>query len=224
MKNYLKNIVSSVKHSNVLGKIDSLVSAKPFASSSRDDLFNNQKYSDTFKPEHELVFERRVYRLIKTKNSFLYLKLLVFPVKMYFAYKSLRSIVFFRPMRTIFWAACLGATFYLEENNKKKENYVLEDINLLENGKEVNIKYNSFYETVPINQIRRLTEEESKYYDSLVPFTGRDYLPLVIRNKFYVISKRSDILDPEVLAAVSQGKSIDTTNRINYENTLNTNL
>ena len=90
-------------------------------------------------------------------------------------------------------------------------------MNLLQDGKRVELLGESEPLIVDIKEIRRLTPEETLYVNEMFPDARMAYLPIVVKDQFFLMFKNSKIYHKEIFKAISQGKYI----RVKEDNIIN---
>jgi hypothetical protein len=170
-----------------------------------------------FIPKDPIVFKDKKYPLLKVKSLqttlFIMENLVFLPTMLFAFYRSIRSLLLFRPIRCIAWGAVGVLIMRYKYGIIQNKKFMISDMNLLEDGKTVEVKtYNNVVFNVDIFKIRRMTVDEALYFAQLIRNINTYYIPIVINKEFYIIEKTAAINDPELLNAVSQGQYISLDN------------
>ena len=91
---------------------------------------------------------------------------------------------------------------------------------LLDNGRECEIKTLERSFVTDIKNIRRLQVEEGLYLAKNIQNMRKNYIPLSIDTRLYLIPLVSTVQNPEILSAISNGKYIKTEGRIVKEKSI----
>lgn len=188
------------------------------------DTIKNKK-EDWVELEEPLYFKDQKYLIIEVepsyRNSIVYMeKYLLFPGKIIFGSLSVYFLYCKRYFSFIFsfftYLLFTRMNRGIKVNNKK----MIDKIYLMENGTEVMV--NTFDDTfiTDIKNIRKLEVEEGLYLTTNLNTIHKNYVPISINQKLYIIPKRSITLNKEILNAISQGKYIKFDESVNSEESI----
>jgi hypothetical protein len=159
-------------------------------------LFNNGRYT---------VFETDKYEKKITKIFNKVISIFT-PPTFYFFIKNLYLI---KPLSIIFW----GISFYCAVNtfiaSIQNSTHFIYELNLMKDGKHIELKKHFETSIEDISKVRRLTNEENLYFNDYFHAQELNFLPIVIDNKIYLINKKIIVNDKEIFSAISNGKYIE---------------
>jgi hypothetical protein len=195
----------------------------PFGESNEytEQILKNKK-EDYFDVHEHLIFQEGKLQITSANDSDKNLanrlkNFLVVPATAFFGYKLGNSIIFFRPIRSVIWGLLFFASVRLYKGLSINKHYFIYNINLLQDGKRVELLGESEPLIVDIKEIRRLTPEETLYVNEMFPDARMAYLPLVVKDQFFLMFNNSKIYHKEIFKAISQGKYI----RVKEDNIIN---
>jgi len=129
-----------------------------------------------------------------------------------FGYKFAKSLYYFSIFKSILWAIPLGICIRLSVGLNGNKQLIINAINLLENGKTLEIQALKTSFQITIGEMRIVNQIEAKII--LANFSSNlynDYFPVVIRGVVYLLPKKLEINNKELLSAVMDGKYINLT-------------
>ena len=183
---------------------------------------NSKKKVEWYETDYPLVFENGKYPILVANNSDRYLasrlkNYIILPVMILTGYKCVKSIVLFRPVRSILWGAGFLMALRVFRGINHNKYYFVYQVNLLEDGKSIELMGESGPKVADIADIRKLTTEESIYLSQVFPDAYVVYIPVVVDDNFYLIFKNSKVNDPDLLKATFQNKYI----KVKQDNIIN---
>jgi hypothetical protein len=141
----------------------------PFGQSNEytEEMLKNKK-EDYFDVHEHLIFQEGKLPIITANDSDKYLanrlkNFIVLPALAFFGYNLTKSIIFFRPIRSIIWGSIFFITIRVYKGLSVNKHYFIYNINLLQDGKRVELLGEGEPLIVDIKEIRRLTPEETIY-------------------------------------------------------------
>jgi hypothetical protein len=196
--NYFKSKTNKIKRDN--------------SSSGKEKENNTQAQEEFYEPTETLIFKENIYPILQMEESYKK-KIKVIEYLLYVAlgltgYKTITSLLHIRPFRTILWGGAFFISARLFRGILKNKTFIISAINLLNDGKKVQLVLESGTKVVDIKDIRRITNDEARYFQLMMGPGHERYRPLVVDKEIYVIWKESTVYDKEILSAVSSGKYI----------------
>lgn len=183
------------------------------------------KEEEYYVPQDNIVFVNKKYQLMEAGKNFtdsikLLQKFILYPVITVSSLLFLRAFVRIKIISLLFSGfvsfTSLRMNFGINQNKK----HIIIKIFLLENGKECEIHTLENVFTTDIKNIRRLQVEEGLYLASNIQNMVKNYIPLAIDTRLYLIPLVAEIQNQEILSAVSNGKYIRTDEVIDLENSI----
>jgi hypothetical protein len=184
-----------------------------------------KKEEEFYVPQDEIVFIDKKYLLVDASKNFtdaikFMQNFILYPLMTVWSYFFLRAIYRINFVSFLlsgfFTATFFRMNFGINQNKK----HIIIKMFLLENGKECEIHTLEKSFVTDIKNIRRLQVEEGLYVARNIQNMRKNYIPLAIDTKLYLIPLVSVIQNQEVLSAVSNGKYIKTDDGINVENSI----
>lgn len=164
-----------------------------------------------YETQDTLVFVNKRYPLLKCGDKDLrmikYFEwAAIFPILLFTGYKTIINLINWRYYRGVLW----GVGFYFSTKifwgarlNKK---HFIYQIDLMEDGKTIELTLHKNKIQLPIFTVRRLTADEALYFANMLPDSHMNYIPIIINNQFYLIFKSSFIQNKEIFGAIFTGK------------------
>lgn len=186
-----------------------------------EEYLKNKK-EEYFEVEEHLVFQNGKLPIISANSSDKSLakrlrNYVVFPILALTGYKFVKSLILLRPFRSMFW----GFSFYMSVRVFRGLNinkyYFIYSINLMQDGKRIELIGEGEPIIADMKEIRRLSPEENIYVAEMFPDARVAYLPIVVKDQFFLIFKNSKIHHKEIFKAVSLSKYI----RVKEEQVIN---
>ena len=196
-----------------------------FNSSKIDFLDKIQKKSEEFyEPNDELTFINGKCLISTSKTNqirtFKYFQLfLVTPLNLFFAYKTIKSLVLFRIVRTVIWGfLCIMATRLNYGINSNLYHFV-DKIYLFEDGLKTEFTFYNTKEVIVTDNInvRKANQKEVLFILNLAPNVFDKFLPIIINEKVYFIAKENEISNKGVFSAMMDGNYISVKPKDNNE-------
>lgn len=184
-----------------------------------------KKEEEFYVPQEEIVFIDKKYLLVDASKNFtdaikFMQNFILFPIMTVCSYFFLRAIYrvnFISILLSGFFTVTFFRMNFGINQNKK---HIIIKMFLVENGKECEIHTLEKSFVTDIKNIRRLQLEEGLYVARNIQNMRKNYIPLAIDTRLYLIPLVSVIQNQEVLSAVSNGKYIKTDDGINVENSI----
>lgn len=172
-----------------------------------------------YEPEKFINFENFVYPIFKLdkgiRNKEMASNFLINLLEVY----SLSRICFY--LMIVNWKVVPFLIFYLVIKDKRldlelRNEFLITSLNLMEDGKRVQVILPYDVKYVEISSMRNPTDEEMEYFNCLKKSErsyARAHDPLIIDGQIYLISEKATVFDKEMLDAVSSGRNV----KIKYE-------
>jgi hypothetical protein len=210
-KNYFTNTIKA--------KQPSLISKKTFF----EKIFTKQKLAveirkavneqkEFYEPPEALVFKNNRFSIIETddtKTIELVQYCILYPIVLVSGYKLLSNILRVKIIGSAIWGAIFYYSYRSTHSFVQNKFFLIKRINLLEDGKTVEVATYADNFKADIADFRKVTNEEAMYYATIIG--GVDYIPIVIRDAIYILKRKCKINDNEVFNAVCNGKYIKLT-------------
>lgn len=181
------------------------------------DLKSEQKLKEDeyFTSKEKLEFKKKKMRLTKIPNSFIKLMQMVqnkfvmplWILSVFFAAKTLFNYEIFK-FGISFASICFFTRMSFEIHQNK--NYIITEMYLLENGKQVEIETFNHVFVVNIKDIRLIGYEEADKTSHLINKLRKNYIPLAIDSKLFLFRLDSHVYYKDVFTAVTESKYIKT--------------
>jgi len=174
----------------------------------------------------KLLFTKGKHNILKSNASFKrmlnLIKFGILSANIYCTYKSFKSLIFFRPIRTIFWGGLAFITFQMYNRTKNSVQYIIQSFFLYEDGKRIEVVSDVNKFITDISEVRKLRENEIIFFSKIMPGVHKQFYPLIINNQFFLIPKSVEISNLEVFNAITSGKyiKISEENKIHNKNTI----
>lgn len=188
---------------------------------------DEKKNEEYFEVDDNLQFINGKFLLSKSNLQDLkgFKKLQVFvltPINLYLGYKLLTSVIFFRPLRAVLWGVAFLGFTRLNYGFHINLLHFVDTIYLLEGGTKtefVLVSGNNRIITENIN-IRKPNQKEIMFIMTLSPSIFEKFVPLLINNNVYFLSKDIEITNKPLFAAVMNGNYIRTKKEKNDDNVI----
>jgi hypothetical protein len=166
------------------------------------------KEPNYYQTSEPLVFKNGKYMLVETKEKF--------PAKLFeyaacsfsviCGYKLISNIIKFKIIGSVVWTGLFFLSFKTFREMLNNRYYFIKNIYLLEDLKTLEIE--TMFDTFRINiqNVRRITEDEMQYYVGLVG--DSKFVPLVLFNQTFAMSRNAIILNADLFNAVTNGNYI----------------
>jgi hypothetical protein len=176
---------------------------------------NVNRVEEVYQLEETLPFVEGKYLLsssvtteVNTFRSFhLYV---ITPINVFFGYKLVKSLIMLRPVRSIFWGILFLGTCKVNYGIKNNLHHFIDKVYLLEDGHRSEITFHISSESLVTEniKIRKANQKEVMFIMTLAPHIFDKFVPIIIENKIYFISKENDISNKPVFSAVMNGNTI----------------
>ena len=145
---------------------------------------------------------------------------IVFPTMLFSGYKLATSVLVFKFWGCFLWGGLFFLTTRLYRGLTINKYYFVYNINLLEDGRSIEIFGEGAPHIADITDIRRLTPEETVFVLEMMPDARVAYIPIVVKEKFYLVFKNSKIYNAEIFKAICSGKYIKMRESINKDKSI----
>jgi hypothetical protein len=180
-----------------------------------------------YEPAEPLLFKEKAYLIldspkdIKTANIIQYG--LLYPGFFISGYKLITTVLKFKILGSIIWGVIFAYICRFIKGFNQNRYYMITKINLLEDGKSIQIHTFANKFTIDISSLRKVTHEEALYYTQLIG--GTDYIPIVIKDDIYIVSKNCKIYDRALFNAITSGNYVKITEekKVDKEDTIDIN-
>ncbi len=126
-----------------------------------------------------------------------------------FGYKVISSIYYSSIIKTLFYLIPFAIFIYSSFAIKINKMLLIQSISLYEDGKTLEIEVINDKFKVKIGKLKILNKENGLELNSLINlFVFKDYFPLKIKGKPYLLPKKLDINNREILGAIVNGQYI----------------
>ena len=186
-----------------------------------EEYLKNKK-EEYFEVEENLVFQDGKLPIISANTSDKNLakrlrNYVVFPIIALTGYKLAKSLILLRPFRSIFWGFSFYMSIRIYRGLDINKHYFIYGINLMQDGKRIELIGEGEPIIADMKEIRRLSPEETVYVAEMFPDARVAYLPIVVKDQFFLIFKNSKIHHKELFKAISLSKYI----RVKEEQVIN---
>lgn len=188
----------------------------------KENTNNDPDWYETYEPR---VFQNSRTNLVMANNydsraSFALKNFIMYPIILLSTYKFLIAISGLRIFSTIFWGACGAICTKIVRGLEVNRRYIVLQIDLMDDGKNVVVKTEKNTKTYNIKDIRRLNNDEIIMISSRVPEFHLKYLPIIINDEVFLIDKTSNFSDTHLFKEICNGKFIKFKETINKDNSI----
>ena len=168
-----------------------------------------------FEFRDSIVFNHGKYQILslnqpnKNKLALHAVKLSLVVSGCMYTYFGLYNILYLHPLKSVIWFSLSVFCFRTYQSIIENRKFIITSISLLENCKSVELHLNKESFVVDIKEIRKLKQNESIFILKIMPFIIDEYFPIIVKNQFYLIPKRIEVANSELLKAITEGKYID---------------
>jgi hypothetical protein len=161
-----------------------------------------------YQPSEPLIFKNGKYLLLDTKEKFpaKVVEYALLGSSIFCGYKLVSNIIRFKIIGSIIWTGLFLFLFKSFKDVMNNRYFFIKNVYLLEDLKTLEIV--TMFDTFKINimNVRRITEDELQYYAGLVG--DSKFIPLVLFNQTFALSRNANIINPDLFKAVTNGKYI----------------
>lgn len=153
-------------------------------------------------------------------NSFKAIKLLgLYPTLGLLIYKFVTKVIAFKILGLLFYGVASLAFFVFTSKIIHRGGMIIRTIDLLKDGKRCLISTaDGNVQIVDISAIRKFNQAEKYVYEQQLMRSLKSYAPIVINDVLFLTFINSTIKEAEVMSAISEGKYIDVTDKIEADN------
>lgn len=196
-----------------------------FVKPEHEKLKDIKKKEEYYIPKDEIVFFDRKYLVIDSNQNFrdaikFLQKVILYPIIGTCSYFFFKALLKFNVLYMLLWGflsfTFLRINFGINQNKK----YIIIRMNLLDSGKECEIHTLERSFISDIKSIRRLELEEGLFLAKNIKDMRKNYIPLSIETRLFLIPLTSIVKNQELLSAISNGKYINTDRKIKDERTI----
>lgn len=183
---------------------------------------NPEQYIDINEP---VIFQNKRCNILKCdkgdpariSSNIFYLS---YPFMLLFSYKFALAIYNIKIIKSLLWSALLFYTMKIRIGIKSNQEYIIKEINILENGKtcEILTLKNSF--EIDINKIRKINFEEGLFMTEKLESLKSIYIPIVLDTKLYFIPKTCNISRKDFLSIICEGNYLKFHDILSDEKTI----
>jgi hypothetical protein len=214
---YLMNILKFGIRKNLVFKFTNKHFLEKFIK--RNKIFVQYKKIDPemiqyYEPEEPIIFKENKYLLIQSNfnstmnNIVQYCGLL--PATVISAYKLIKSIMGYRIFSSLIWGGIFLLSTRLIVGFTQNKYFMIEKMNLKEDGKSIEIITMADKFIADISDIRKITPDEA--LDIAVLLGGNDFVPIVIKDEVFIVSRNASVFNQALFVAISNGNYIKLTN------------
>jgi len=196
-----------------------------FLKLNQNNLKQIKKEEEYYVPKEEIVFINKKFLLVDASKNFVdaikfMQKIILYPIMAVCSFFLLRAIFRFNIV-SILLSGFFSFTFFrINYGINQNKKHIIIKLFLLDNGKECEIHTLEKMFVTDIKNIRRLQIEEGLYVARNIQNMRKNYIPLAIDTRLFLIPLVSTIENQEILSAVSNGKYIKADDHINVENSI----
>jgi hypothetical protein len=182
-----------------------------------------QEYFDTFvferinkKEEYveisePLVFENGKILILEMEHPVLakipkYLMVANYALIAFAAYKLILALYSYSILRRLLWTTIFIFSLNSHFGFKNNQEYIIQEISIFQDGKVCEVKTLKGGFPIDINKIRKINLEEALYMAKSLEILKKQYIPIVLDTKLYMIPLGSKILRKDLLPHISEGK------------------
>ena len=176
---------------------------------------NETKTEEFYEIEDKLSFVNGKYLLSQSKSTDIkgfrmFQLLVVTPVNIYLGYKTIKSVIFLRPIRSIFWGILFLLASRLNYGIHSNLFHFVDKIYLLEDGMKSEFTFYNAKQTIVTENIniRKVNQKEVMFILTLAPNIFDKFVPIIINHKVYFLAKENEIANKPVFSAVMSGNYI----------------
>lgn len=174
------------------------------------------------------MFSDKKYLLVECNKHFgdsikSFQRFMIYPIFGISSFFLIRSIIKLKVISILLSSLFTYTSYRLNFGINQNKRHIINNLYLLDNGKECEIHTLEQSFIAKIKNIRRLELEEGLYVAMNIKDMKKNYIPLVIETRLYLIPLLSKVNDQKVLSAISNGKYIKTDDRINSEEAIDIN-
>jgi len=186
------------------------------------EIFKREEY---YVPQENIVFVNKKYQIMEAGKNFtdsikFLQNFLLYPIIALCSFFFLRALIRLKIITSFFSGFLSVSLFRINFGVNQNKKHIITKIFLLENGQECEIHTLEKTFTIDIKNIRRLQVEEGLYLARNIQRMTKNYIPLAIDAKLYLIPLVSVIQNQELLSAISNGKYIRTDGQIEIGDTI----
>jgi hypothetical protein len=176
-------------------------------------------------PDEQLVFEDKKYLLVESSKSFtdainFMQNFVLYPIMAVCSYFFFKALIKFNIISLLFSSFFSYTFFRINFGINTNKKHIIIKMQLLDNGRECEIKTLERSFVTDIKYIRRLQVEEGLYLAKNIKNMRKNYIPLSIDTRLYLIPLVSTVQNQEILSAISNGKYIKTEGQIVIEKSI----
>jgi hypothetical protein len=183
------------------------------------------KNIEWFEVNEPLVFQNGKMTIVQASNSE---KLLLKRLRLYVAlpililssYKFAMALLSLRLGGSFIWGLITTLSYRIFSGLNQNKYFIIYHIELLEDGKQIIMTGESGSTTYDINDIRRLSPEETAYVLEMLPDSYYTYIPIVVKDEIFLILKNSKFYDAEMFKAICSGNYVRMKSAINKDNAI----
>lgn len=135
-----------------------------------------------------------------------YMLLAIYPIIAFSGYKLIFAIKSFSFFRSIMWSVILFYSLKFRFGLKANQEHIINEINLLQDGKTCEIKTLKGKFNMDINKIRKINFEEAMFMANKLDSIKRNFIPIIMDTKLYLIPLSCRIHRKDFLGYISEGK------------------
>ncbi len=135
-----------------------------------------------------------------------YLLYAFYPIITFASYKLGLAILSFSILRTIMWTTILFYSLKFRFGLKTNQEHIINEISILQDGKNCEIKTLKGSFTTDINKIRKINFEEAMFMAGKLDSIKKNFIPIVMDTKLYLIPLSCRIHRKDFLGYISEGK------------------
>jgi hypothetical protein len=137
-------------------------------------------------------------------------KFIILPINIFIGYKLVKSLILLRPIKSIFWTILFLAACKVNFGVRNNLHHFIDKVYLLEDGQRSEITFHITNKSLVTEniKIRKANQKELMFIMNLAPQIFDKFVPIIIDNKIYFLSKENEISNKPVFSAVMSGNTI----------------
>jgi hypothetical protein len=175
-----------------------------------------------YEPPDPLLFKEKRFNVLESPDDTKITNILqygiLYPSFFISGYKLITTVIQFKILGSLLWGFVFVYVCRLMRGFTQNKYFMINKLYLLEDGKSVQIFTGANKFIIDISAIRKVTPEEAMYYKTLIG--GNDYLPIVVKDDIYILSRNCKIHDKDLFNAISSGNYIKLTGKVDKEDTI----
>lgn len=223
-KKFLNKISKSININKIRFNNIFVYSCKSFCSKKTDsnnifqgenaDNLKNGAEKEYYTPSETLVFKEKKLMIVKAEQmqkklvqNFTYI---LMGLNTIFGYKCLANLYYWHPVYAIIWSVPFIFCLRLSSGLKGNKLLIINSISLYDDGENLEVEVMNHSFKTKIGEIRITTADEAKdMLKHLSVNIFQEYFPVIIGKNAYLLPRKLEINNKEILGAVMKGQYIN---------------